>query len=180
MKVYSSGCPNSSRINLISFVFTGFLLLCSSRQAYAQTTPKQTTEQYIPEEKSDNIQRAKPATVTIIGTVTSREDGQAMTGVKVMLKGTSIETSTDTEGKFTLDLPNKDSSQFIVFSFKGFKSVEYMHNVTRPGREIADMTRHTVSNVPEVLVGILGGAVVSTWHEPKKNARDIWWWLRGR
>lgn len=88
-----------------------------------------------------------------------------MSGVKVVLKGALTETLTDADGKFALDLPNKDSSQFIVFSFKGFKTVEYLHNVTRPGREIAvDMTRHDLENIQNILGGTVGGVVVSRWY----------------
>jgi hypothetical protein len=181
LKAYSYGNRSRTGMSWISVVFAGFLLLFGSRNATAQTTPKQTTEQYQSEEKRENIRKVPPATVTITGTVTSKEDGQAMSGVKVVLKGTSIETLTDAEGKFSLDLLNKDSSQFIVFSFKGFKTVEYMHNVTRPGREIAvDMTHHDLVNVQNILAGRMGGVVVSRWYEPKEIAQDVWWWLRGR
>ena len=181
LKVYSYGSSNRARMSWISIVFAGFLLLFSSRNVSAQTTTKQTTEQYQSEEKRESLRKVPPASVTIIGTDTSREDGQAMSGVKVVLKGTSTETMTNADGKFALDLPNKDSSQFIVFSFKGFKTVEYLHNVTRPGREIAvDMTHHDLENFQNVLGGTLGGVMVTRWYEPKEIARDVWWLLTGR
>ena len=98
-----------------------------------------------------------------------------------MLKGTSTETSTDTEGKFTIDLPHKDSTQLIVFSFAGFKTVEYIHNTTRPGQEIGvDMVHEELINVYDVLGGMVGGIRVSAWYEPREIARDMWWWLTGR
>ena len=126
-----------------------------------------------------NIQRAKR--ITIIGTVTARVYGQRMAGVKVALKGTQNETLTDAAGKFALELPNKDSSQFIVFSFGGFKTVEYLHNVTRPGQEIAVDMMRCVDNVTDVLVGVVGGAVVyRRWYEPREIVKDVWWWLTGR
>lgn len=180
LKVYSYDNPDRSRVGRMSFLFAGVLLLFSSRQVSAQIAPTQTTEQYEPEIKKESTQRARQARVTVIGTVTSREDGQVIPGVKVMLKGTLTETFTNAEGKFTLDLRNNDSTQLIVFSFPGFKTVEYIHNTTRPGQEIAiDMDRNVLENVV-VLDGMLGGIQVGRWYEPREIARDFWWWLTGR
>lgn len=179
LKVYCHGNPSRTGISWISFVFAGFLLLFSSRQVSAQATPKQTTE-YQPE-KEENIRTGTPVTVRIIGTVTSREDGHIIPGVKVRLKGALSETSTNAEGKFSLELPNKDLGQLIVFSLEGFKTIEYLHNVTRPGREIAvDMSRQDMGNIQNVLVGVLGGAVVRRSYDPREIARNVWWWLTGR
>jgi len=186
LKVYSYGNPSRTRISWISFLFAGFLLLFSSRQVSAQTTPMQTTEKYQPEEKNyetAKAQRRKEILYKrpVTGLVTDVENGVPLSGVMVTLKGTSKTTTTDADGKFKLDLPNKDSSQFIVFSLNGFKTVEYLHNVTRPGQEIAvDMSRQ-VDNVTDVLGGVLGGAVVyRRWYEPREIAKDVWWWLTGR
>jgi hypothetical protein len=97
-----------------------------------------------------------------------------MSGVKVRLKGTSTETFTDGEGKFSIALPNRDSSQLIAFSFNGFKTVEYIHNTARPGQEIAvDMTRLSWDNIQHVLGGKLGGVVVSRRCAPIEIAWDI-------
>jgi hypothetical protein len=181
LKVYSYDNPNRRGIGWISFLFAGFLLLFSSRQVSAQTTPRQTTEQYQPEERKENIKRTKRATITVTGTVTSREDGYAMPGVKVKLKGTSTETLTDAEGKFRIALPNTDSTQLIVFSLKGLKNVEYIHNTARPGQEIAvDMVRDQWD--VQVLTGVLGGvrSCGVYVYDPRDIARNVWWWLTGR
>ena len=58
---------------------------------------------------------------TITGKVISGEDGLAMPGVRVEVKGTRTGTATDSDGNFTLDVPNDAT---IVVSFMGFKSVE--------------------------------------------------------
>lgn len=180
LKIYTCGASGSSGTTWISVLFAGLLFVFSNRQVSAQPIPTQTTELYDSPETS-NIRTTTHPTVTIIGTVTSRMDAQPIPGVKVRLKGTSTETMTDIEGKFTLDLPDKDSSQFIVFSLDGFKTITYMHNVRRPGREIAvDMTANSDINISEVLTGVVGGAVVSRWYEPRQIARDVWCWLTGK
>jgi hypothetical protein len=193
LKVYAYEGPSRRRISWISFVFAGFLLLFSSRQVSAQAAPKNTTDQYMPEEKNNEAaksrltaghaqRRKEPMYLRpVTGLVIDAEQGVPLSGVMVTLKGTSKTTTTDAEGKFTLELPHKDSSQFIVFSLRGFKTLEYLHNVTRPGQEIGvEMTRHELDNIQNILGGMVGGVVVSKWYEPREIARDVWWWLTGR
>lgn len=58
----------------------------------------------------------------ITGTVTSAEDGGAIPGVSVLVKGTTLGTVTDLEGRFRLQVPN--NAQTLVFSFVGMTSQE--------------------------------------------------------
>jgi hypothetical protein len=57
----------------------------------------------------------------ISGTVTGT-DNSALPGVSVMVKGTTIGTLTDIDGKFTLPVPQ--NAQTLVFSFIGMQSQE--------------------------------------------------------
>jgi TonB family protein len=65
---------------------------------------------------------AKPAARVIHGTVTSAEDGGALPGVNVLVKGTSIGTVTDAEGNY--EIPLGDPGQNLVFGFIGMKTIE--------------------------------------------------------
>ena len=56
---------------------------------------------------------------SISGTVTSSEDGSAMPGVSISVKGTSKGTSTDGNGKYKISVPQNSS---LVFSFVGMES----------------------------------------------------------
>jgi TonB family protein len=56
------------------------------------------------------------------GKVISSEDGTALPGVNVLVKGTNIGVVTDAEG--TYEIPLADPKQDLVFSFIGLKSVE--------------------------------------------------------
>lgn len=58
----------------------------------------------------------------ITGTVTAEDDGQPIPGVNVLLKGTTTGTTTDSDGKFTLTLP--DGGGVLVFSFIGYATKE--------------------------------------------------------
>ncbi len=56
------------------------------------------------------------------GNVTSAEDGMSLPGVSVVVKGTTIGTTTDVNGNFTLTMPSNGGS--LVFSFVGLKTRE--------------------------------------------------------
>ncbi|PZR41354.1 MAG: SusC/RagA family TonB-linked outer membrane protein, partial [Azospira oryzae] len=58
----------------------------------------------------------------VSGKVTSTEDGTAIPGVNVVLKGTTNGTTTDAEGRFSLSVPNGGGS--LVFSFIGLTTQE--------------------------------------------------------
>ncbi len=58
----------------------------------------------------------------VSGRVTSAEDGTALPGVNVVVKGTTNGTVTDSEGKYSILVPSPND--VLVFSFIGFKSDE--------------------------------------------------------
>lgn len=59
---------------------------------------------------------------TVSGKVTSLEDGSSLPGVNVVLKGTTIGTTTDIDGSFSLAVPEEGTT--LVFSFIGLKTQE--------------------------------------------------------
>ncbi|MFA5326426.1 MAG: SusC/RagA family TonB-linked outer membrane protein [Prolixibacteraceae bacterium] len=61
-------------------------------------------------------------TKEITGSVTSTEDGLAIPGVSVSLKGTTLGTITNSDGKYTMKVPQE--AKVLVFSFVGMKTVE--------------------------------------------------------
>ena len=65
-------------------------------------------------------------TRTVSGKVTSSEDGSSLPGVNVVLKGTTNGTVTDSEGKYSLSIPEMNTSNGanLIFSFIGFESRE--------------------------------------------------------
>jgi TonB family protein len=63
-----------------------------------------------------------PEAASITGVVISAEDGSPLPGVNVVLKGTTIGTITDDEGKFKLDGIATPST--LVYSFIGLQSKE--------------------------------------------------------
>jgi len=61
-------------------------------------------------------------TVQITGTVTSSEDGLALPGVNITVKGTTIGAISGIDGKYVISAPA--SAQTLVFSFIGFITQE--------------------------------------------------------
>ncbi len=57
---------------------------------------------------------------TVTGTVTAKEDGSALPGVSIQVKGTKVGTQTGADGKFTIKVPSGQGS--LTFSFIGFVS----------------------------------------------------------
>jgi len=62
-------------------------------------------------------------TKSISGIVFSAEDGQPVIGATVLVKGTTLGTITDTDGKFKINLPG--NAKTLVFSSVGLKTVEF-------------------------------------------------------
>jgi TonB-linked SusC/RagA family outer membrane protein len=58
----------------------------------------------------------------IMGTVTSQADGSPLPGVTVILKGSNLGVTTDSNGKFIIRVPN--NAQTLSFSFVGMESIE--------------------------------------------------------
>ncbi len=83
---------------------------------------------------------------TITGRVTSTEDGSALPGVNVVVKGTTTGTITDAEGKYSIAAPGTGT---IVFSFIGFLTEEVPVN----NRTVIDMPlANDVQSLQEVVV----------------------------
>lgn len=90
-------------------------------------------------------------TVQITGTVTSKEDGQPLPGASVLVKGTTVGTTTDFNGKYSLSIPS--DAQTLVISFVGMKQIE----VAVAGQTVinAGLESETVG-LEEVVVTALG------------------------
>ena len=84
--------------------------------------------------------------IQITGTITD-DNGDPLPGVNVIIKGTTIGTMTDINGKYTLAAP--DRSSFVVASFIGYVSVE----VPVGNRNVIDITlKSEATALDEVVV----------------------------
>jgi len=67
---------------------------------------------------------AKAQERTVTGTVTSSEDNESVPGVNVVLKGSTIGTITDIDGKYSIDVPNNEA--MLEFSYIGLSTQEIL------------------------------------------------------
>ena len=79
---------------------------------------------------------------TITGTVTDAENGETLIGANVIAAGTTVGTSTDIDGNFTLEVPA--GIQKLIFSYTGYSDrevtlgVSNIVNVTMSSGELLD------------------------------------------
>src|SRR5689334_5408936 len=90
---------------------------------------------------------------TVTGTVTSSSDASALPGVSVLLKGSTTGTTTDSDGHFTIQVPEDDKNATLVFSFIGFATQE----ILVAGKTTIDVPLETdMTQLGEVVVTALG------------------------
>ena len=65
---------------------------------------------------------ASAQTRDVSGTVTDKSDGTAIAGANISIKGTSVGTATDGDGKFSLSVPNNATT--LIVSFIGYVAQE--------------------------------------------------------
>ncbi|MDR1973112.1 MAG: SusC/RagA family TonB-linked outer membrane protein [Bacteroidales bacterium] len=61
-------------------------------------------------------------TATVTGTITDATTGEALTGASIRVKGTSYGTTSDVNGKYTIE--NIKQNAVLVFSFIGYQTLE--------------------------------------------------------
>ena len=85
---------------------------------------------------------------TVTGKITSGTDGSPLPGVSVLIKGTTSGTTTDADGRYSLNVPDLQNS-ILTLSFIGFKSQE----VPVGNRTSIDVTlEEDVTQIDEVVV----------------------------
>ena len=87
----------------------------------------------------------------VTGTVTDAADGTKLPGVSVVVKGTTIGTVTNNDGKYDLDVP--EGYNLLSFSFIGMIPQE----ITIDGRAVIDIAlAEDVVGLDEVVVTAMG------------------------
>lgn len=91
------------------------------------------------------------AAQSISGRVTTSSDGTALPGVSVLVKGTTTGLTTDSDGRYSVTVP--DESSVLVFSFIGFVTQE----VVVGGRTVIDISMaDDATELSEIVVTALG------------------------
>ena len=85
--------------------------------------------------------------ITVTGTVTDNANNEPLPGVAVVVKGTTIGTATDLNGKYSL---RTQANAVLVFSYVGYEKQEIPVN----GRSVVDVALKTSSEQLEEVVVI--------------------------
>ena len=109
-----------------------------------------------PEEQLTNVLQAMsrvPIDIEVNGTVRS-QNGEPLIGATVVVKGSNNGTTTDVDGKFTLQVPDQSQSvSKLVISYVGMKSLE----ITVGNQTEFDIVLHQdITSLDEVIVTALG------------------------
>lgn len=84
--------------------------------------------------------------IAVSGTVTAAGEGTGLPGVNVVVKNTNTGTTTDADGKFTIQVPDDAT---LIFSFIGYTTQE----IAVAGRTVVDVTMSSdVKQLSEVVV----------------------------
>lgn len=94
------------------------------------------------------INRLPEVDIPVKGTVKD-ENGEAIPGVNVLLKGTSTGTTTDMNGGYVMNIPDNAANSTLVFSYIGYTTEEIAIN----GRTTVDITlMPDIQSLSEVVV----------------------------
>jgi len=89
----------------------------------------------------------------ITGTIVSSDDGLPIPGVQVLIKGTSLGTITDLDGKYTIQVSGTDANAVLTFRFVGMVT----QDVTIGAQTTIDVSMEPdVLNIEGVVVTALG------------------------
>ncbi len=78
-------------------------------------------KEVVPDDDTEPVRNPENLALTVNGRVTDEVDSP-LPGVNVLVKGSTVGTTTDTDGRFTLEVENESS--ILVFSFIGFLTQE--------------------------------------------------------
>lgn len=91
------------------------------------------------------------AQTSVSGRVLAQDDGAALPGVNILIKGTTNGTITDSQGNFSINVPSTDAT--LIFSFVGYTTIE----VPLEGRAVINVDLPSdAQQLSEVVVTALG------------------------
>ena len=98
-----------------------------------------------PIQSTQSVQENKQ-NITVTGTIVD-ESGEPIPGINVVIKGTTTGQITDVNGKYTIDVPNKNA--VLVFSFIGYATQEF---IVGDQQSINSTMREELTELDEVVV----------------------------
>ncbi|MCK6618369.1 MAG: TonB-dependent receptor [Cyclobacteriaceae bacterium] len=95
------------------------------------------------------VTQAMAQTREVSGTVTDQSDGSTISGVNIVVKGTSTGTSTDSNGRFSLQVPSSAST--LVVSFVGYVTQEV---TIPPSNTVSIILVPSANELQEIVISV--------------------------
>ena len=89
---------------------------------------------------------------TVRGVVTSRDDGELLIGVNILVKGSSSGVITELDGSYEINVPSSES--ILVFSYTGFESQEVVVGSQTAINIVLETNAIDLENVVVTAIGI--------------------------
>lgn len=171
LKAYSAIVPSKKKwsLSLLGAGFISLVSLFSANNSYAQQSGQPSTIQKSQKEdkKQQNTDSQTNSNERIIkGIVISADDKSALPGVSVVLKGSTIGTYTDVDGKFKFS-KSLQEGDVLIFSFVGFNTQEIV---------ISQKISNSVSIILEMNFQVMGEVSIN---EVYTSKRSFWQKLKG-
>lgn len=140
----------STHFSRTSFLSSRLKMMCKLTALFCMSTvaSRGATDHLNKEFDSIQLEVLKPALQqTIIKGTVKDADGMPIPGANVLVKGTTIGTTTDIDGNYELAVP--DTAKILVFSYLGMKSKE----VVLTGKKVVSITlQNDAATLEEVVV----------------------------
>jgi TonB-dependent starch-binding outer membrane protein SusC len=121
-------------ISLVMLVISFSASLVFAQDTTSQAVSKDTASQAVAQDKASQVLAQDKEKVKISGTITDAGTKEPLAGVNVVIKGTSVQTQSDTTGQFSVEAPSSDVT--MVFSRPGYTTRE----VKAAGQTAIDVT----------------------------------------
>ncbi|NEQ54302.1 MAG: hypothetical protein F6K11_29930 [Leptolyngbya sp. SIO3F4] len=151
-----------SKYQLLKAGFLSLLLMGGGKELMAQQQRSKTNiEQSIHNNHQDkSTQETEEKGITVEGTVISKEDNSLFPGVSVIIKGTSLGTQTDINGKFKLQ--NLKEGDVLIFMYIGCVTQNIMVD--------GDLSQNIIITMRYDSCELLGEVAVEGLYESKKQS----------
>lgn len=167
--------PTSRSYTLITAGALAFSLLLIGQPSMAQTKPAISTVMHIASKGESTVTDVNEAGYKVKGIVRIAEDNTPLAGANVWLRGTTVGTVTDTNGKF--EFPQAlNEGDVLIFSFVGMQSKEY--TITKQDNESLEISMSISLELGPIMMGTVMVADVYT--EEPKGLKKIWSSLKGK
>lgn len=121
------------RFVLIVAILTGTTLAASSGTKSSSSGP-------------DGMESVAAQQQKVTGTITDASSGEPLAGVNIVVEGTTLGVMTDVKGKFTIEVPNRNS--VLVISYIGY----VMQKIPIAGRAVVDTAMESDTQTLEEVV----------------------------